>query len=93
MGEAIAAAHVVSIVSRLNRQPVITQARFLNWDVAQREHLIILGSRRVNSWIQTALQGHDYVMEHARIVNSIHAWASRRLKRLACMTRPTKTMA
>jgi hypothetical protein len=69
MGEAIAAARVASVFSRLNRQPAITQARFLNWDVAQREHLIILGSPRMNGWIQTALQGHDYVMEHARIVN------------------------
>jgi hypothetical protein len=45
----------------------------------------------MNGWILTALQNHDYVMEHARIKNGSHAHARRRLTRVACMTRPTKT--
>ena len=48
--EAFAAFHVATVMEALRRSVRLTQGRFLNWDSARRQHLVILGSPNLSEW-------------------------------------------
>lgn len=48
MGEAACAFHLGRLMESLNLQTELTQARFLNWDRAMQENLIVLGLPHTN---------------------------------------------
>jgi hypothetical protein len=48
MGEAACAFHLARLMESLNLQTALTQARFLNWDRAMQESLIVLGLPHTN---------------------------------------------
>lgn len=69
IGEASAAFQIAALLQSLGRQPRLTQARFLNWDSARKEHLVLLGSPNMSAWTQQTLQNPEFVIDHDEIVN------------------------
>ncbi|RPJ83334.1 MAG: hypothetical protein EHM18_14420 [Acidobacteria bacterium] len=55
MGEAVCAFHLGRLLQILDRPVHITQARFLTWDKASRDNLIILGLPVMNAWTEANL--------------------------------------
>lgn len=55
MGEAVCAFHLGRLLQILDRPVHITQARFLTWDKASRDNLIILGLPLMNAWADANL--------------------------------------
>jgi hypothetical protein len=50
MGEAIAAFRVGRMMEAIGRPVRLTQGRFLNWDSARKQHLVVLGSPNLSDW-------------------------------------------
>jgi len=55
VGEAASAYSVGRLMELLGRSVRLTQGRFLNWDAARRENLIVLGNPDINSWTRDNL--------------------------------------
>jgi hypothetical protein len=70
MGEAISAFHVGNLLQSLGRTPQLTQARFLNWEAARNEHLLLLGAPHMSAWTQESLNKSDFTMSHDAILNA-----------------------
>jgi hypothetical protein len=60
MGEAVCAFHLGRLLQILDRPVHITQARFLTWDKASRDNLIILGLPLMNAWADTNLEAPNF---------------------------------
>lgn len=60
MGEAVCAFHLGRLLQILERPVHITQARFLTWDKASRDNLIILGLPLMNAWADTNLAAPNF---------------------------------
>ncbi len=60
MGEAVCAFHLGRLLQTLDRPVHITQARFLTWDKASRDNLIILGLPLMNAWADTNLAAPNF---------------------------------
>jgi len=45
----------------LGRSVRLTQGRFLNWDAAMKENLIVLGNPDINAWTHSNLLSSNFV--------------------------------
>jgi len=70
MGEAVCAFHLGRLLQILNRPVHITQARFLTWDKASRDNLIILGLPLMNAWADTNLAAPNFRFDSASWENT-----------------------
>jgi hypothetical protein len=70
LGEAKASFGLGTLMEAVGRPAHLTEARFLNWDVARSEHLIVLGAPHMSKWTQSTLAHADFTMEHDSIRNS-----------------------
>jgi hypothetical protein len=57
------------LFNELNRSAQLTEARFLNWNVARDQHLILLGARHMNPWTLPDLPNANFQMERTLIRN------------------------
>ena len=70
MGEAKTLYGLGGILEGLGRPAHLSEARFLNWDTAQANHMIILGSPHLNGWVQNNIRPVDFSIEHDLIRNN-----------------------
>jgi len=70
MGEASTAIGISRVLQALGRPVRATQARFLNWDAARKEHLILLGAPHMSAWTQRSLSQVNFIMDHDLIRNT-----------------------
>ncbi len=57
MGEAASAYRVGILMERLGIPTELTQGRFLDWDKARSDNLVVLGPPHINEWTRTNLGG------------------------------------
>ena len=69
IGEATTCFQLGQLVQILGRRLRLTQARFLNWDSARNENLIIVGSPDINQWAHQNLPNGNYSIEKLGIRN------------------------
>jgi len=69
MGEANAAIYLARLFQAFGRPVGVTQARFLNWDTARKQHLILLGAPHMSAWTQKSLDQVNFIMQHDAIRN------------------------
>ena len=55
VGEAMAAVHLTSLLTRLGNSVQSTQSRFLSWDDMRGNDLILLGNNEANRWLDPLL--------------------------------------
>lgn len=60
MGEAACVFNIEKVMSALDRSVRLTQGRFLTWDVATQNNLIVLGNPILNSWTRDNLMGRNF---------------------------------
>ncbi len=70
LGEAQAAFDLRKLFDVLNGSAQLTEARFLNWDEARNQHLVLLGARHMSPWTQTNLIAANFKMDHDVIYNA-----------------------
>jgi hypothetical protein len=70
LGEAESAFNLEKLFTVLHRPSLLTEGRFLNWDEARDQHLILLGARHMTPWTQSNLAGANFKWEHNVIYNS-----------------------
>jgi hypothetical protein len=70
LGEAQTAFNLQKLFDLLNRSAQLTEARFLNWDEARDQHLVLLGARHMSPWAQTNLITANFKMDHDVIYNT-----------------------
>jgi hypothetical protein len=70
LGEAESAFNLEKLFLDLHRPAQLTEGRFLNWDEARKQHLILLGARHMMPWAQTNLTNANFKWEHNVIYNS-----------------------
>jgi hypothetical protein len=69
MGEAKAAFEVGDLFQLFGQSTRLTEARFLNWEDARSNNLVMLGAPLMNTWIQNGLPQADFEMQHDQILN------------------------
>lgn len=69
MGEAKTAFELSTLFHELSHPVQVTEARFLNWDAARTEHLIVLGGPHMSAWMSTLAEA-NFVIEYEKIRNS-----------------------
>jgi hypothetical protein len=67
-GEATAAFGVSRLLQATGRSAHLTGARFLNWDSARQEQLVILGAPHESAFVQSTLSAANFTIDY----NSIH---------------------
>jgi hypothetical protein len=70
LGEAESAFNLEKLFTVLHRPALLTEGRFLNWDEARDQHLILLGARHMTPWTQSNLTSANFKWEHNVIYNS-----------------------
>ncbi len=76
MGEAIAAVHLSSFLTRAGLSVRTTQSRFLSWETLRRNDLVLLGHNEANRWIDPLLEKYPFRLaategeEPRRILNT-----------------------
>jgi hypothetical protein len=70
LGEAQTAFNLQKLFTLLNRSAQLTEARFLNWDEARGQHLVLLGARHMTPWTQTNVINANFKMDHNVIHNA-----------------------
>jgi hypothetical protein len=70
LGEAQTAFSLQRLFDVLNRSAQLTEARFLNWDEARGQHLVLLGARHMNPWTQANAIAANFKMDHNVISNA-----------------------
>jgi hypothetical protein len=70
LGEAESAFNLEKLFAVLHRPAQLTEGRFLNWDEARDQHLILLGARHMTPWTQTNPTKANFQWEHNIIYNS-----------------------
>jgi hypothetical protein len=71
LGEAKTAFHLATLFDALGRSPSLTEARFLNWEQAQDQHLVFLGAPHMSPWIQKNLAPVAFTMDHD-VIRNLH---------------------
>src|SRR6185312_8160906 len=69
LGEAEAAFGFARILQILGRSAQLTQARFLNWDTARTEQIVLLGAPHMSAFAQGTVNTDNFIMEHDAIRN------------------------
>ena len=70
IGEAACAFNIEKLMLLLDRSVQLTQDRFLNSDVANREHLIILGSPQLSVWTHANVPARNFVPVQGAFLNT-----------------------
>jgi hypothetical protein len=70
LGEAESAFNLEKLFTVLHRPSLLTEGRFLNWDEARNQNLILLGARHMTPWTQSTLANANFKWEHNVIYNS-----------------------
>ena len=70
VGEAHAAFALSGLMQALGRHVRLTEARFLNWDAARQQQLILLGAPHMSAFAQGTLSTAHFAMEHDAILNN-----------------------
>ncbi len=70
IGEATCAYNVGRLMQSLNRSVRLTQGRFLNWDSARQQHLIVLGNPAINIWTHENIPSPNFVFVESGIRNA-----------------------
>jgi hypothetical protein len=69
IGEAACAYNVGRIMHATNRSVRLTEGRFLNWDAAKQQHLIVLGNPAINNWTHENVFNPNFVLVEGVIRN------------------------
>lgn len=69
MGEAKTAFDLGGLFQSLGQPAQLTEARFLNWDAARTEHLIVLGGPHMSSWM-SSIAAANFVIGYETIHNT-----------------------
>lgn len=69
MGEAACAFHMARLFQLLNRPLQLSQARFLNWERASKENIIVLGQPLINQWAEKNLSEPNFSYVSTRYLN------------------------
>jgi len=69
MGEASCAFHLARLFQRLNRPAQLSQARFLTWEKASTQDVIVLGQPLINIWAEKNLGEPNFSYIAARYRN------------------------
>lgn len=70
-GDAMAAAGLMRLMDLLHRRVHLTQARFMNWDSAPQEDLILLAGPSANTWTYQTDTSTDFVFS-GRSIRNLH---------------------
>lgn len=70
MGEAANAYNIGRLMTLIGRSVRLTQGRFLNWDAAMQQNLIVLGSPDINTWTHGNLSSSTFVFVASGIRNN-----------------------
>ena len=70
MGEAEAAFGLADVFRSIQRSGQLTEARFLNWDAARKQHMVLLGAPHMSAFAQDTLSTASFSMEHDSIRNN-----------------------
>lgn len=70
IGEAASAFHIGRMMLAMGRSIRLTQGRFLNWDTAMRENLIVVGKPDINDWTHSNLASSNFIMAPHGVRNS-----------------------
>jgi hypothetical protein len=71
LGEAQTAFNLQKLFDMLNRSAELTEGRFLNWDEARDQNLVLLGARHVTPWTQSDIAAANFTMEFKTTSNAI----------------------
>lgn len=71
LGEAEAAFGFARILQILGRSAQLTQARFLNWDAARTEQIVLLGAPHMSAFAQGTVNTDNFIMEHD-VIRNVH---------------------
>jgi hypothetical protein len=69
IGEAACAYNVGRIMQAMNRSVRLTEGRFLNWDAAKQQHLIVLGDPGINHWTHENVSKPNFIANEGGIRN------------------------
>jgi hypothetical protein len=69
IGEAACAYNLGRLMQSMNRSVRLTEGRFLNWDAAKQQHLIVLGSPAINNWTHENVSTPNFVFVERGIRN------------------------
>jgi hypothetical protein len=69
LGEAESAFNLEKLFTVLHRPSLLAEGRFLNWDEARDQNLILLGARHMTPWTQSTLTSANFKWEHNIIYN------------------------
>jgi hypothetical protein len=70
LGEATAAFGLARMLQATNRSARLTGARFLNWEAARQEELVILGAPHESEFVQSTLSAANFTMGYESIHNA-----------------------
>jgi hypothetical protein len=70
MGEAASAVYATRVLDALDRPARLSQSRFLNWDVASKQHLIILGAPHMSAWTAQSFREANFTISKSAILNA-----------------------
>jgi hypothetical protein len=72
LGEAQTAVNLRKLFDMLNRSAELTEGRFLNWNEARDQHLILLGARHMSPWTQTDMGTANFTINFKANSNAIY---------------------
>jgi hypothetical protein len=70
LGEATAAFGLARVLQATGRSAHLTSARFLNWEAARQEQLVILGAPHESAFVQSTLSAANFSIGYDSIQNS-----------------------
>jgi hypothetical protein len=70
LGEAKAAFGLARTLEATGRNAELTEERFLNWEAARREPLVILGAPHESKFVQDTLSAANFTIEYDSILNA-----------------------
>jgi hypothetical protein len=70
LGEATAAFGLARLLQATGRSAHLTSARFLNWEAARQEQLVILGAPHESAFVQSTLSAANFTIGYDSIQNS-----------------------
>jgi hypothetical protein len=70
LGEATAAFGLARLLQATNRSARLTGARFLNWETARQEELVILGAPHESAFVQSTLSAANFTIGYDSIHNA-----------------------